>query len=290
MVWTSTLINWNSPMSSQTFVNCRRFSYGLLFALAMSLLPARSANAQQEVIVFEGQAIANNPEAIKAARLGSLEKYLKSQTSFLKAAVELSGEQQAEVAKLNKEWLAELYQQNPKAAPKKAAAGGGFLQAIVGGAQPVQQMQMQGQDNDAVVRSIKAEIDKKIKELITEEQVKQLEAESKAKDEFRTQAMADLTVSLLERQMYLKDEQIEQLRKSLNGKINRQAGWHVFLNNRQYLPTIPQKALSEVLNENQLKLIRQMHQNDFLGNEMNIMQMFGGQMDEVEIVDEAIPR
>ncbi|MFO0943426.1 MAG: hypothetical protein U0930_22045 [Pirellulales bacterium] len=261
-----------------------------LLALAVGLVHSRSVWAQQEVIAFEGRAIANNPEALKTVRLEILEKHLKSQTSFLKAAIELTAEQSEALSKLDKKWLDEIYQQNPKAAVKKqAGAGGGFLQAIVGGAQPMPQMP--GQDNDALIRTLKSEIDKKIKSLISEEQVKQLEAESKSKDEFRAEAMAELTVSLLERQMYLKPEQIENLQKSLNGKINRQAGWHVFLNNRQYLPTIPQKALQEVLNENQLKLIRQMHQNDFLGNEMNIMQMFGGQADEVEVIaEEAVQR
>lgn len=261
--------------------------FGWLCAVMLGLFLTNGANAQQEVIVFEGQAIPNNPEAIKKARLESLEKHLRSQISFLNAAVTLTDEQKAELAKLNKAWLEENYK-DPKAAGNKQAAGG-FLQAIVGGGQaPVPRMQ--GQEGDTVVRSMKSEIDKKIKGLITEDQAKQLEAEVKAKEDFRSEAMADLTISLLERQIFLKDEQIEQLRKSLNGKINRQAGWHVFLNNRQYLPTIPQKALSEVLNENQLKLIRDMHQNDFLGNEMNIMQMFGGQADEVEFVEEAVLR
>jgi hypothetical protein len=75
--------------------------------------------------------------------------------------------------------------------------------------------------------------------------------------------------------MYLKPEQVEQLEPALTGKINKQVGWTVFLNNRQYVPTMPQKALSGVLNDSQLKLVRELNQNDFIGQQFNLMQMMG---------------
>jgi hypothetical protein len=80
---------------------------------------------------------------------------------------------------------------------------------------------------------------------------------------------------LIERQIHLSHEQAQKLVPALTGKINKSCGWHVYLNNPQYIPTIPKAALSSVLSNDHMQFISNLNQQDFLGNNFGLEQMFG---------------
>jgi hypothetical protein len=228
----------------------------------------------QEAAVVVQQEVAVVPvdAAEDKQRLTPLRNHLKSQVSFIKAALELTSEQQEKLATFNEEWMVAEYRQAGKNKAKPQNLGNALVQVFGGGA--VVRPQIEGNE-DPLLKTTKSNIDKKINEILTAEQSEQLKQERLARDDFQAQALAELTVVLLERQIHLSNEQAQKLVPALTGKINKSCGWYVYLNNPQYIPTIPKAALSSVLTNDHLQFIGNLNQQDFLGNNFGLEQMFG---------------
>jgi hypothetical protein len=210
-----------------------------------------------------------------------LRRHLKSQLSFVKSALELSTEQTEKLAGINDDWLLSEYREAGKKKVNPQNLGNALVQAFGGGV--AIQPQMAGEE-DPALKTTKSKIDKKIDEILTDQQQEQLKLERKARDDFQAEALASLTVVLIERQIHLSDDQAKKLVPALTGKINKSCGWHVYLNNPQYIPTIPKTALSSILSDDHLRFIRSLNQQDFIGNDIGLGQMFG-----VEEVEEELP-
>jgi uncharacterized membrane protein YheB (UPF0754 family) len=227
------------------------------------------------VFIVNGQAIQGDNDTIAKARANQVNKFLKGHVAFISNVTQFSKEQSEAIAKFDRAWIEEQIKKSSKPAKNAKNAGGGFLGGFVGGGQAIE-LNMGGDiDQDPILKLVKASITKEIDAILSEEQKLLVANEKKAKDEFMAEALAEFSVAMLERHMYLKPEQVEQLKPALTGKINKQVGWTVYLSNRQYIPTIPQKAISGVLNDSQLKLVRDLNQNDFIGQQFNLMQMMG---------------
>lgn len=229
----------------------------------------------QEVFIVNGQAIQGDNETIAKARANQVNKFLKGHVAFISNVTQFSKEQTEAIAKFDRAWIEEQIKKSSKPAKNAKNAGGGFLGGFVGGGQAIELNMGGDSDQDPVLKLVKASITKEIDAILSEEQKQLVANEKKAKDEFMAEALAEFSVAMLERHMYLKPEQVEKLKPALTGKINKQVGWTVYLSNRQYIPTIPQKAISGVLNDSQLKLVRDLNQNDFIGQQFNLMQMMG---------------
>jgi hypothetical protein len=210
---------------------------------------------------------ADQDNAIETQHIAQLQTHLKSQLSFAKCALELSEEQTEKFATFDKNWLVGEYRSagGKKAKPKNP----GMLGQMFGGGA----IQAENGQEDASVKKLKTHIEKKIGEVLTEDQKEQLKQERKAKEDFRAKALAEFAVAMVERHVHVSEEQAVKLVPELTGKINKSCGWAVFLNNPQYIPTLPTAAISRVLNEAQLQTIRSLNQQDFVGN--SFQQMFG---------------
>ncbi len=229
----------------------------------------------QEVFIVNGQAIQGDNETIAKARANQVNKFLKGHVAFISNVTQFSKEQTEAIAKFDRAWIEEEMKKSSKPAKNAKNAGAGFLGGFVGGGRAVPlNMDVEG-DQDPILKLLKATITKEIDAILSDEQKLLVANEKKAKDDFMAEALAEFSVAMLERHMYLKPEQVEQLKPALTGKINKQVGWTVYLSNRQYIPTIPQKAISAVLSDSQLKLVRDLNQNDFIGQQFNLMQMMG---------------
>lgn len=227
------------------------------------------------VFIVNGQAIQGDNDAIAKARANQVNKFLKGHVAFISNVTQFSKEQTEAIAKFDRAWIEEQIKKSSKPAKNAKNAGGGFLGGFVGGGQAIE-LNMGGDiDQDPILKLVKASITKEIDAILSDEQKQLVADEKKAKDQFMAEALAEFSVAMLERHMYLKPEQVEQLKPALTGKINKQVGWTVYLSNRQYIPTIPQKAISAVLSDSQLKLVRDLNQNDFIGQQFNLMQMMG---------------
>lgn len=228
----------------------------------------------QEVFIVNGQAIQGDNETIAKARANQVNKFLKGHLAFISNVTQFSKEQTEAIAKFDRAWIEEEIKKSSKPA-KNAKNAVGFLGGFVGGGQAIE-VNMGGDiDQDPILKLVKASITKEIDAILSDEQKQLVADEKKAKDQFMAEALAEFSVAMLERHMYLKPEQVEKLKPALTGKINKQVGWTVYLSNRQYIPTIPQKAISAVLSDSQLKLVRDLNQNDFIGQQFNLMQMMG---------------
>lgn len=231
--------------------------------------------AQEQVFIVNGQAIQGDNDTIAKARANQVNKFLKGHVAFINNVTKFTKEQTEAIAKLDRAWIEEEIKKSGKATKNAKNAGAGFLGGFVGGGRAVPlNMDVEG-DQDPILKLLKSTITKEIDSILSDEQKQLVANEKKAKDEFMAEALAEFSVAMLERHMYLKPEQVEQLKPALTGKINKQIGWTVYLNNRQYIPTIPQKAISGVLSDSQLKLVRDLNQNDFIGQQFNLMQMMG---------------
>jgi hypothetical protein len=210
---------------------------------------------------------ADQENAIETQHIAQLHLHLWSQLSFAKCALELTGEQTEKFATFDKNWLVAEYR---SAGGKKAKPNnpGMFAQMFGGGA-----VQGHPGQEDAAIKKFKTQIDKKIEEVLTAEQKEQLKQERKAKEDFRAKALAEFAVAMVERHVHISEEQVEKLVPELTGKINKSCGWVVFLNNPQYIPTIPTAAITKVLNEAQIQSVKSLNQQDFVGN--TFQQMFG---------------
>jgi hypothetical protein len=238
-----------------------------------------------EAVEAGGRNVENDGEInqVTKVRMGLAKKHLKAQLAFFATALELSAEQKESIAKLDNKWLLQKVQSGAK---PKGNVGGALLKMMGGGA--VVRFDQAG-DQDPVVIQINKNIDNALNELITEEQKQQLNEERAAKDACHNQALAELAVSLIERHIFINDEQATKLVPALTGKINKNCGWSVYLSNPQFVPTIPLKDLAGVLNAEQIALVKSLNQQDFVGNNFNLMQMMGIQeVEEENIADELL--
>lgn len=242
------------------------------FCLAL----CQSFNLSAQVIgvpIAVGQEL--DSDAVKTQRIALLRSYVKTQLSYIQVAVILSDEQKEKAATLNEDWLRNECEQAEKKKAKPKNAGNILGQAFGARRQVVNDL-ADGQ-NDPIQKTVQTVIDKTLNDYLTTEQQETLKQEKLARDQFQAQALAELTVALIERQIYLSDEQAQKLVPSLTGKINKSCGWHVYLNNPQYIPTIPKAALSNVLSEDHMRFIRGLNQQDFIGNDFGFVQMLGGE-------------
>lgn len=230
---------------------------------------------QEQVFIVNGQAIQGDNDAIAKARANQANKFLKGHVAFINNVTKFTKEQAEAIAKFDRAWIEEEIKKSAKATKNAKNAGAGFLGGFVGDGRAVPlNIDIEG-DQDPILKLLKATITKEIDAILSDEQKQLVANEKKAKEQFLAEGLAEFSVAMLERHMYLKPEQVEQLKPALTGKINKQLGWTVYLSNRQYIPTIPQKAISSVLSDSQLKLVRDLNQNDFIGQQFNLMQMMG---------------
>jgi hypothetical protein len=243
----------------------------LILILSVSVVAQEQEAQDAQVVVQAVQVLqaapADQENALENQYIAQLQTHLKSQLSFAKCALELTEEQTGKFATFDKNWLVGEYR---SAGGKKAKPNnpGMFAQMFGGGA-----VQVQHGQEDASLKKLKSHIDKKIEEVLTAEQKEQLKQERKAKEDFRAKALAEFAVAMVERHVHISEEQVEKLVPELTGKINKSCGWVVFLNNPQYIPTIPTAAITKVLNEAQIQSVKSLNQQDFVGN--TFQQMFG---------------
>jgi uncharacterized membrane protein YheB (UPF0754 family) len=250
----------------------------VMFAIGQLNAQVEQPRAVVDVAVVDGVAI-DGEDVAEKQQLAQLRTHLKSQLSFIKSALELTVEQTEKLAAFNDDWLLAEYRETvkKKAAPKNL--GNALVQAFGGGVAVMPQMQ---DGEDPAVKSTRSNIDKKVNELLTTQQQEQLKQERKAKENFQAEALAEFTVVLIERQIHLSDDQAHKLVPALTGKINKNCGWHVYLSNPQYIPTIPKAALSGILSDEHVRFIRSLNQQDFIGNDFGLGQMMG-MMEAVEV-------
>lgn len=239
-----------------------------LCIVVLLVLPIRGNHLMGQIVAAVR---AVDQEADPSARLqvAQLGNHLKSQLSYIKNALELTAEQQEKLDKLNADWLLSEFGKAAHNKPNQNGLGNALFEAFGFGraapAPPVNQ--------DSGLDASKKIINNKINEILTAQQLEQLRQEQQARDDFQAQSLAELTVVLIERQFHLSDAQAQRLVPLLTGKINKNCGWHVYLNNPQFIPRIPQTALSAVLSSDQLQFLRSLNQQDFIGNDFG--QMFG---------------
>lgn len=113
-------------------------------------------------------------------------------------------------------------------------------------------------DND-----LRAQVQMFLSSVLSDEQKRIYENETKARDEFRRAASADYVIVLLDRKLILSKDQIEKLKPALAVNLSQNLAWQVYSSNPEYFPSLPMHTMRDVLTEKQFNLLSQWTFNDF---------------------------
>lgn len=189
-----------------------------------------------------------------------LARYARVNCALARRVCKLSDEQEQQLAALDDAWLkAEC--DKLLMAPKENAAAGfarmfGFAIAGQAPVRPVAQPEQ-------IIVMVSQEIDKKIKSSLNEEQAKTFKHELDSRIKFRRDAHAEVIVGILDKRLFLTNDQRFELRAAISGSLVKDVAWSIYLMNENYLPTISRPAIAKVLDKQQLAVLSQWRNADF---------------------------
>lgn len=235
-----------------------RIAYCILLIAAVVCLSTRTAKCDEEE--FEAVVAAEGLLGPADPQMQILARYARVNCALARRVCKLSDEQEKQLAALDDAWLKAECEKLLKAPKENAAAGFAriFGFAIAGQA-PVRAVAQPEQ----IIGMVSQEIDKKIKSSLNEEQAKTFKNELDARIKFRRDSHAEVIVGILDKRLFLTDDQRLELRAAIAGSLGKDVAWSIYLMNENYLPTISRSAIAKVLDKEQLAALSQWSTADF---------------------------
>ncbi len=134
------------------------------------------------------------------------------------------------------------------------------------------------------INRVKKLIDEGIAAILTEQQRSDFQREKDARDAFRREAMANVLLAVVDKQLYIDQEQwqtlvpeIEKWNKNLN------LYWQFYFQNESYVPGIPEGVLRKALSREQLKAFRSL--NSYIYEMDEVTAQMHGQLPQLKFQD-----
>ena len=195
-------------------------------------------------------------------------RYTRTETALARRVCELTDEQDSEFVKLDEDWLMTEIENQKKVRKKRevvpAGNAGGFFQFMFGAAvnRPAQVAVAEMQPQQ-IFQAVSKTIDMKIKSILDESQWTKFTFETDARDEFARQARAEVYVSMLDRIMYLNDNQKSEIQRRVAPKFNDDFAWQSYLQNPNYLPQVDASVFTSLLDKQQKSILNGIQQINF---------------------------
>jgi hypothetical protein len=230
---------------------------GLLLS-AFAFFSTSAANCVAQEVQEAVAIVAEGFPGLEDPQLQLLNRTLRVDVALVRRVCELTEEQERYLGTIDDVWLkAELARASE--VPKENAAAG--LARLLGfGGPPPRPVNVQPHQ---VVEMVSREIDKKIKVCLNQDQAAAFKAELDARLKFRRESQAAVIVGILDKRLFLTEDQRVKLRDSIAGKLANDVAWNIYLQNENYIPTITKAAGAKVLDKEQLAALSQWRDADF---------------------------
>ena len=236
--------------------------------ILVSLNTAGSHCPAQEVAIaeFMNEGLNAGPDD---PQMQILKQYVHVSCALVRRVCVLSENQEQQLAMMNDAWLAAELKK--ASGPQNEGVAGGFAQLFGFAQRPRNNRQQQPHEQCDLVRK---EVDKQIDSALEPDQVIQYKEERDARDTFRRESQAGVIVSILDRRLYLTEEQRIALKPAIAASLQKDIAWTMYLQNEKYIPAIPQSVYTKVLDKKQLDSLSQWRNVDFDAhqNELQLIQ------------------
>ncbi len=177
-----------------------------------------------------------------------LQSYVRVRSALARRACKLSDEQEVELAKLDDKWLAVQIAEKTNTPAKGLVAG---IARFLGGQQAAA---VQRQQPGNLIAGVRKKIDSHIASLLNEQQADAYQKERQLQDKFRREAVAATLISVLDKRVYLSEDQRQALQPAIaDWLVDQNLYWQFYFQNESYLPDIPHRILSAHLAKDQIK-------------------------------------
>lgn len=253
-------IDWKRECKSTMILyraklNHRIACSALLIAVAVCL-SASTAKCDDEE--FEAAVAVEGVPGPDDPQMQILARYARVNCALARRVCKLSDEQEQQLADLNDAWLKAECEKLLRA-PKEGAAAGFARMFGLGGLAPVRPDAQPQQ----IIGMVSQEIDKKIKSCLNIDQASAFNDELDARLKFRRESHAEVIVGILDKRLFLTDDQRIELKAAISGSLNKDVAWSIYLMNENYLPTLSRPAIAKVLDKEQLAALSQWRNADF---------------------------
>ncbi len=168
-----------------------------------------------------------------------IQKAMKVETAFVRRACKLTEEQEQHIAGLDKAWV----KKNVRAPGNQVVNG---VVVFNGG--------NMASSSEAVRRMVSKALAKELASVLTEDQKAAYSRETEIRETFEKDARIDAILIILDEKLFLRDDQRESLRKVLAKASLGEIEPINYLNNPQYLPTLPDAAIVKHLDAEQKRV------------------------------------
>jgi hypothetical protein len=168
-----------------------------------------------------------------------IQKAMKVETAFIRRACKLTEEQEQHIAGLDKAWV----KKNVRAPGNQVVNG---VVVFNGG--------NMANSSETVRRMVSKALAKELASVLTEDQKAAYSRETEIRETFEKDARIDAILIILDEKLFLRDDQRESLRKVLAKASLGEMEPINYLNNPQYLPTLPDAAIVKHLDAEQKRV------------------------------------
>lgn len=190
--------------------------------------------------------------------------YAKVEVALVRRACKLSEEQQQELAGVDEKWVKNICQEQVKGAKANVQQPG--LIAMFFGARPRQNNAQQ----PVSIPAVKAKIDARLVDFLTEEQKAAYEKEKELRHQFRNEATADAFIESLQPRLGMTEQQREEIKARVVPWASRQ-DLHTmyYFSGNNYYPDLPEHLLSPTLDKEQMAAFRGLQKHLFTRDNVN---------------------
>ncbi len=219
------------------------------------------AVAVEEVVeVIEGEELLALPVDDDQQKLFA---HANVQVALVRRACRLTRQQKQTLAKFDRAWINSIRNEQVKRANPNVQQPG--LIAMFFGARPVA-----NNPPTVSIDTVKARIDEKISQLLSEEQRDAYEKEKELRDKFRNEATADALIESLQPRLGMTDQQREQIKaKIVPWAARMELHTMYYFSGNNYYPDLPEHLLSPVLDKHQMAAYRGLQRHLFTDENFN---------------------
>ncbi len=208
-------------------------------------------NVQEMALLVDDDAGQHDPQ------LQLLKQYAHVNCAFVRRVCVLSEAQEQQLLSINDAWIADAIKKATDPDPENDGVAAGFAR-LFGIARPAQARAPRAQQQPSLIlKSVHQAIDKQIESVLEEDQIAQLKVETDARDLFRREAQARVVVSILDRRLFLTDDQRAALEPAIVTSLKKEIAWSFYLQNDNYIPVITPMVYAKVLDKDQMDALTQ---------------------------------